>query len=440
MPEWDSGRLHRIRNAVRKTRRFESDLRLFNSKIYLYMKIAKIQHFGMQNAPVAEEGTNDKGAALDFSWEFNFTPDPAKEGHPRLLPHMREISKIYDDFLSMHDYGYIPMIMHVELFYRFFGVQPVRPHYFFYFVDGKPVIKACQNEEKYSQKIDKEIFQTLYDRCSACISLGSSSWLMLLEGGTMISINNPSKFLAVEFIMSVKEPSEIEWFFEGAKPYVEVINKEKFCIATYDPQNGINTIEQTSKKMDIDVKKNYNDDIPYDRMVDVLSEDGKSLILFYGEPGTGKSTIIRKLISEVDRKFILMDPSIITTISDTVFVSFLSENKGSVIVLEDCEKLLRSREVSTNHAIGTVLNLTDGIIGDSFGIKFICTFNSDIKDVDEAILRKGRLSLKYEFGKLALEKAKAIYPDAKEDMTIADAYFAINENDFSKDEKGKLGF
>ena len=135
-----------------------------------------------------------------------------------------------------------------------------------------------------------------------------------------------------------------------------------------------------------------------------------------------------------------MDPSMIKAITDSTLITFLTENRDSVIVLEDCEKLLHSREEYTNSSIGTILNLTDGIIGDAFGVKFICTFNTDISNIDDALVRKGRLTLKYEFKKLTLDKTIEIYPMAKEEMTLAEAYNATNENDYSKENSRGIGF
>jgi ATP-dependent 26S proteasome regulatory subunit len=73
-------------------------------------------------------------------------------------------------------------------------------------------------------------------------------------------------------------------------------------------------------------------------------------------------------------------------------------------------------------------------------IKFICTFNCDLEKVDKALLRKGRLSLGYEFKKLSLEKAKAIYPDAKEEMTLADAHNASVNNGYEEKKRKTIGF
>ena len=73
-------------------------------------------------------------------------------------------------------------------------------------------------------------------------------------------------------------------------------------------------------------------------------------------------------------------------------------------------------------------------------IKFICTFNCDEKKIDQALMRKGRLSMHYEFKKLSLEKTKAICPEATEEMTLADAYNAEVENVVGRKKRVKIGF
>ena len=52
--------------------------------------------------------------------------------------------------------------------------------------------------------------------------------------------------------------------------------------------------------------------------------------------------------------------------------------------------------------------MSDGLLADDLGIKFICTFNEDIKDIDPALMRKGRLVSKYEFKPLTVEKTNAL--------------------------------
>ena len=192
-------------------------------------------------------------------------------------------------------------------------------------------------------------------------------------------------------------------------------------------------------KYDIDVKKNYNDDLPYERILELLEDETQAdLILFYGAPGTGKSSLIKKLITELpDKEFIFLDACVLASIQPARFVNFLTENENCVLILEDCEKILTSREIADNGIMSTILNITDGVISDILGIKLICTFNTALHKIDDAILRKGRLSLKYEFKKLDKEKAKAL--GAEGDSTLADI-FNKDENDYSKKVKTKIGF
>ena len=88
-----------------------------------------------------------------------------------------------------------------------------------------------------------------------------------------------------------------------------------------------------------------------------------------------------------------------------------------------------------------LLNITDGVIADVLGIKLICTFNTSLNKIDKALLRKGRLSLKYEFKKLAKEKvSKILGYDVDKDMSLAEIYNIDDENDFSKTNSRKIGF
>lgn len=76
-----------------------------------------------------------------------------------------------------------------------------------------------------------------------------------------------------------------------------------------------------------------------------------------------------------------------------------------------------------------LLNLTDGMLGDSLGIQVICTFNTNVKNIDKALLRKGRLITSYEFKELQANKSKILLKRlgvnnyiADNNMTLAEIY------------------
>ena len=217
-----------------------------------------------------------------------------------------------------------------------------------------------------------------------------------------------------------------------------------FGIATYN-SNSIYTSHYDYSPKDISIENNYNDDFqkPYEKICEVIEKKNETgLVLMYGEPGTGKSSVIKNLISKYpETEFVFVDGSLLANVPNNLLVSYFIENVNTVFILEDCEKVLMSREEGYNPVINTLLNVTDGIIGDVLGIKLICTFNTSLSKIDKALLRKGRLSVKYEFKKLKANKvSKILGREVKEDMNLADIYNIDNENDFSKTEKKKVGF
>lgn len=234
-----------------------------------------------------------------------------------------------------------------------------------------------------------------------------------------------------------------------------VLNNIKNCIVELDPEedkieigiltqrNSLFYVEETEiNYMDIDVEKTYNDDIPIEKIDDFITEPGDGLMLFYGEPGTGKTTYIRHLMQEHQNKnFIILDANLLYNITTHSLLNTFIEEKNAIYIIEDCEKLLVSRDNESNPIISAFLNMTDGILSQVMNCKFICTFNTEIDKIDEALLRKGRLKLKYEFKKLSFHKVKKLTGiDTNCDMTIADVIYYENENDYSKKKKQNIGF
>ena len=222
---------------------------------------------------------------------------------------------------------------------------------------------------------------------------------------------------------------------------VHNIERDKYiAIATYN--RGFESIPVPLR---VPSKVYYNDDFPIDKVKTILSKDESALLLFFGIPGGGKSTVIKYLASTCEQDFVYMDAKLLNNASSSDFLNYLRDYQGGVVVLEDCEELVKDREVNYNSTINTLLNLTDGILGDAFAIKFICTFNTDVNNIDKALLRKGRLKLKYEFKELAEDKVKEIFKDNNIDtnlakpMTVSDA-FNFTEETGHIEKKNKVGF
>jgi ATP-dependent 26S proteasome regulatory subunit len=143
-----------------------------------------------------------------------------------------------------------------------------------------------------------------------------------------------------------------------------------------------------------------------------------------------------------------MPTGIARNLESPELISLLIENPNSVLVIEDAEDLLTSRETNLNSGISMLLNLTDGLLGESLGIQVICTFNTKIENIDKALLRKGRLMAMYDFKPLTPQKANNLLNELKADktythhpMTLAEIFNTQQEDfDLSKARKQKIGF
>jgi hypothetical protein len=191
----------------------------------------------------------------------------------------------------------------------------------------------------------------------------------------------------------------------------------------------------------------YNDDlIEKQEIVEDFLHNAKSgLMLFHGNPGTGKTSFIKSLIRQNEgTKFIYMPNQMFSQLEAPSFINFFANHQDSIIVIEDAEALLTERKEG-NTSISTLLNLTDGMLGEALRIKVVCTFNCDINQIDSALKRKGRLKFSYDFKELSLDKTNALLIKtghkhiSKEPMVLTDIInFDIDQ--YEKEEKPTIGF
>jgi hypothetical protein len=206
----------------------------------------------------------------------------------------------------------------------------------------------------------------------------------------------------------------------------------------------VNTVDFRS----VDIDELYNDDFAeIDSIISqAMTKTEAGIILLHGEPGTGKTSYIKHLISKFqDNDFIFIQNDFVKDLLKPAFISFLLHNKNAILIIEDAEKVVVSRDMgSDDSVVSTILQLTDGLFSDFLNIKIICTFNTNIDRLDKALLRKGRMIAKYKFSALSPEKTAVLarklgHENITGSLTLADI-FGLDKPGFRDMTKKTIGF
>ena len=216
--------------------------------------------------------------------------------------------------------------------------------------------------------------------------------------------------------------------------------------------NGYLDVEEYEIKVPkIDLSLNYGSKFKniHDTIVKRLNtKNDKGIVLLHGEPGTGKTTYIKYLTSLIkDKHMIFVPPMMAESLTDPSIIPFLMDYKNSILIIEDAEKVLGSRENGHGgQSTSNLLNLTDGILGDCLSIQIIATFNTKRDNIDDAFMRKGRLIAEHKFDKLSIEDTNSLLKHLNKDvvvdeeMALSDIYNIDTELHKSTKEKSKIGF
>lgn len=190
---------------------------------------------------------------------------------------------------------------------------------------------------------------------------------------------------------------------------------------------------------------------------------GGQLILWQGEPGTGKTHALRSLASEwrswADIHYVVDPDEMFGGHADYLLDVLLHESFDShdeksserwrLLVLEDTGELLSAdAKERTGQALSRLLNTVDGMIGQGLKVLVLVTTNEELKSLHPAVARPGRCAAKLTFAPLDREaavawaRARGVEEDALpgRSVTLAELYASVEEFREQQTRRQPVGF
>jgi SpoVK/Ycf46/Vps4 family AAA+-type ATPase len=248
---------------------------------------------------------------------------------------------------------------------------------------------------------------------------------------------SPAKYSFVEKLINVLSEFKLP---EKAKDFeINIITCDKHGL-------DLKTIAIKPTSLAIDLY--YNEDFKEVHGIiksRLSQQNDKGIVLLHGMPGTGKTTYLRHLIGELNKKILFVSPSVAGQLINPDFIDLLIDNPNSVLIIEDAENIIMDRNRNSDSSVSNLLNLSDGLLSDCLSVQIICTFNSSLSMIDSALMRKGRLIASYEFGKLSREKAQRLADHLGLDQLVVKAMTLAeitnpDAQDFEVKKSNRIGF
>ena len=150
--------------------------------------------------------------------------------------------------------------------------------------------------------------------------------------------------------------------------------------------------------------------------ISALCDRPHGLTILDSTPGCGKTSYIRHLMVELraTHRFYFVPPSTVGIVSNPNFIDFWNrqkyeaEGKKLVMVLEDAESVVAPRAIDNRSEVSAVLNCTDGLLADFLSLHIVATVNCGMADIDQALLRNGRLTAQRTFGRLSYQDGQRL--------------------------------
>ena len=213
-------------------------------------------------------------------------------------------------------------------------------------------------------------------------------------------------------------------------------------------EEGVKFKRHTIERLPLDsIIQNYQPEV-IEMAKDLIDRSGDTshgMVIISGEVGTGKSFLIRALISEIrKRQAIVCSPPIKFLREAGLLSQACSRHRRSMIVLEDIgEVIANDAPTYFTDARSNLLNITEGLLSLLMDSIIIISFNYAISKLDPAVIRDGRCLAQITTKDLSYKQAQSLldFEVAEKEYSLAEVYEMIRlGKEKSEKKESTMGF
>jgi len=210
--------------------------------------------------------------------------------------------------------------------------------------------------------------------------------------------------------------------FQSVQKIIEELNT---CLIDFCEEDDykLNTLQVNNGSLEIEPIETNNDKIEnielyynqktiksVNKFIKKLKSSDRGISVFWGEKGTGKTSILHYLSHKLDRIVIYIPINLVeTTILDPNFRKFLRKYQQPVIVLDDCESIFNDIIQRTNSVTSNLIQMVDGLLSDYSPVNVICIFNEkNDSEIDDVLFDSNNFLEDIEFSLLTSEESNEL--------------------------------